>query len=72
MKEHHLTSLTGVTIKDIIEPSAASQMLEGVGTKRVHKDVDIGKDHGAFITSSKSLENDEFQIRFICALPASI
>jgi hypothetical protein len=49
-------TVTGVTINDTIEPSAASQMFGGVGTKRVHKDVDIGKDHGGFMTSSKSLE----------------
>jgi len=35
-------SVTGVTINDTIEPSVGSQMFGGVGTKRVHKDVDIG------------------------------
>ena len=49
-------TVTGVTINDPIEPSAASQMRGGIGTKRVHKNVDIGKYHGAFITSSKSPE----------------
>jgi hypothetical protein len=37
-------TVTGITINDIFEPSTASQMLGGVGTKRVHKDVDIGED----------------------------
>jgi hypothetical protein len=31
-------------------------MLGGIGTERVYKDVDIRKDHGAFMTSSKSLD----------------
>jgi hypothetical protein len=51
---HH--TVARVTINDTIEPSAASQMLGGIATKRVHKYIDIGKDHGAFITSSKSPE----------------
>ena len=33
----------------------ASQMFGGIGTNRMHKDVDIAKDQGAFITSSKLL-----------------
>ncbi len=49
-------TVTSVTINDPIEPGTASQMLGGIGTKRMHKDVDIGKDHGAFMTSSRSPE----------------
>ena len=49
-------NLTGVTINDPIEPGMASQMLGQIDTKRVHKDVDIGEDHGAFMTSSRSPE----------------
>jgi hypothetical protein len=35
-------TVTCVTINDAIEPSAAYQMLGGVGTKRMHKNVYIG------------------------------
>jgi hypothetical protein len=49
-------TVTGIAINDTIEPSAVCQMFWGIGAKRVHKDVDIGKDHGAFIASSNSLE----------------
>jgi hypothetical protein len=49
-------TVTGVTINDSIEPGTASQMLGRIDTKRVHKDVDIGKYHDAFMTSSRSPE----------------
>jgi len=49
-------TVTGVTINNPIEPGTASQMLGRIDTKRVHQDVDIGKDHGAVMTSSRSPE----------------
>ena len=49
-------TVTCVSINDAIEPGATSLMIGGIGSKRVHKNVNIGKDHGVFITSSKLLE----------------
>jgi len=47
-------TVTGVTLNDIIEPGATSQMHGDVGTKRVLKDVDIGKGHGLERLSRRS------------------
>lgn len=49
-------TVTRIAVDYAVEPDPAGLILGGIRTKGVHKDVDVGKDHGAFMTSSRSLE----------------
>jgi hypothetical protein len=49
-------TLTRIAIDDAIKPAPADLMAGGIRPESVHENVDVGKYHGAFITSSRSLE----------------
>lgn len=49
-------SVTCIAVDHTVKPGPADLMLGRICAKCMHKDVDVGKDHSAFMTSSKSLD----------------
>ena len=49
-------TVTRIAVDDAVKPGPTGLMLGGICAKGMHKDVDVGEDHGVFMTSSKSLD----------------
>ena len=49
-------TVTRIAINHAVKPAPADLMVGGVLSESVHENVDVGKYHGAFMTSSRSLE----------------
>jgi len=49
-------TVTRIAIDHTVKPAPADLMFGGIRSESVHEDVDIGKVHGLFMTSSRSLE----------------
>jgi hypothetical protein len=51
---HH--TVTSVTVDHTVKPGPAELMVGRVRSESVHENVDVGKNHGAFMASSRSLD----------------
>ena len=49
-------TVTRVAVDHAVEPAPAGPMVGGIRAEGVHENVDVGKDHGAFMTSSRSTD----------------
>ena len=49
-------TITCVSIDHAVEPAPAGPMISGIRSEGVYENVDVRKDHGAFMTSSRSVD----------------
>ena len=56
MRDFQDHTVTSVTVDHTVKPGPAELMVGRIRSESVHENVDVGKNHGAFMASSRSLD----------------